>query len=152
MVKFLKTLLQPKLSWKIKFLLLFAFFLTGIFRFIILFFPFKALAGFIGKEGCETPLTISDDHLKKVAVISNVVIFASSCTPWQSLCMVQAVTAQFILKCFSISSTLYLGVSKTNNQLSAHAWLRSGNEVVTGKETMNDFHMIVFYGCLVGKL
>ena len=135
-----------KLSWKQITLLIVTFFLTGFFRFLILFLPFKVIAGFMGEEGLETAHILPNKHLSRVLFIRWVVHIVSIRTPWKSACMVQALTAQLLLRLFTIPATLYLGVGKSNDKLVAHAWLRSGSEIVTGEEAMNDFHPIIFYG------
>jgi hypothetical protein len=46
-------------------------------------------------------------------------------------------TARKLLMKKHISSTLYLGVGKDNDQMIAHAWLRCGNMYVTGGDGKN---------------
>ncbi len=55
---------------------------------------------------------------------------------WKSSrCLVNALTAQRMLEVRGISSALHLGVAKTENRLSAHAWLMHGDtEIVGGRE------------------
>lgn len=139
-----------RLRWKIKLLLVITMILTGFFRFIILFFPFKVIAGFMGTEGMETTYCRTDEHLPKIRAIRWAVGTAGRHTPWKSLCMVQALTAQLLLRYFSIPATLYLGVAKNEGQLIAHAWLRSGSEIVTGGDTMDNFQAIVCYSSTKG--
>lgn len=122
--------------------------LTCFFRVIILILPFKLLAGFIGVQGLETTDNLTMQDLHRVRIIRWAVAKVSRHTPWKSLCMVQALTAQLLLKCFSISSTLYLGISKSEDRLSAHAWLRSGSEIVTGGANMDSFRTVIFYGAV----
>jgi len=45
-----------------------------------------------------------------------------------------------------ISSTLYIGVGKDEERkLTAHAWLRCGPFIVTGKEEMKRFTPVAFF-------
>jgi hypothetical protein len=141
---------HTRLTWKKKLLLVITIILTGFFRFIILFFPFKVIASFMGTERLETTKCRTDEHLPKIRAISWAVSTASRNTPWKSLCMVQALTAQLLLRYFSIPATLYLGVKKNEGQLIAHAWLRSGSEIVTGGDTMDNFRAIICYGSTRG--
>lgn len=127
-------------------LLVITIILTGFFRFVILFFPFKLIVGFMGTEGVETTYCRTDEHLPKIRAIRWAIDTVSRYTPWKSLCMVQALTAQLLLRYFSIPATLYLGVAKNEGQLVAHAWLRSGSEIVTGGDTMDNFQVIICYG------
>ena len=72
------------------------------------------------------------DVYKIASHISWVVTLISSKTPWESKCLVQALTAQRMLKSKGISTTIYLGVRKEGNEMKAHAWLRCGEYYVTG--------------------
>jgi len=127
-------------------LLMATFVLTAFFRFLILLFPFRMIARFIGTEGIETDYDISNDSSYKIRTVSWAVIKISAYTPWKSNCMVQALAAQLLLKIFSIPTTLYLGVAKKESNLIAHAWLRSGYMIVTGGENKETFEPINFYG------
>lgn len=57
----------------------------------------------------------------------------SSRVPWRASCLVQALAARRWLARHGIGSSLFVGVRKqAPQQLDAHAWLVSGNEVITG--------------------
>lgn len=61
-------------------------------------------------------------------------------TPWESKCLVRALTAQRMLKKRDVYTTLYLGVGKdTNNKMLAHAWLRCGEFIMTGGRERDRF-------------
>jgi len=129
-----------QLSWKEKKYITEAFFLTGLFRFAILFIPFNKLASFAGiynEESFEQINAFENINVKKIGWSISV---ASKYTPWESKCLVQALTAQSMLKKRNISGTLYLGVAKDkkNNPI-AHAWIRSGDIIVTGGSVCNCF-------------
>ena len=123
-----------KLPMDMKFLFVKAFFISAAIRFSILFISFKKLAGFAGKYKEESPKVLEDKDKINVAKVSWVVNTASKFTPWESKCLVKAMTAQILLKRYKVSSTLYLGVAKDkgSNKLLAHAWLRAGENFVTG--------------------
>lgn len=53
---------------------------------------------------------------------------------WESLCLNQALTAYKLLKIYNNQAYLYLGVSKENNKMIAHAWVISNNQYITGKD------------------
>ena len=61
-----------------------------------------------------------------------IVTTISKYTLWESLCLVQALTVQKMLKKRNISTTIYLGVNKLNNEMKAHAWIRCGKMYITG--------------------
>ena len=105
---------------------------TGIYRAFILFVPFNKLRKRMGKHKEESSETVEKEVYKIARHISWVVILISSKTPWESKCLVQALTAQRMLKKEGISTTIYLGVRKDGNEMKAHAWLRCGKYYVTG--------------------
>lgn len=132
------------ISWYERCLLLEAFILTGIFRFAILFLSFNKIARLSGKYKEESSSHVNDIEREKIKKISWAVAKISIYTPWESKCLVKALTAQIMLSKRNISSTLYLGVAKDdNNKLLAHAWLRSGAEIITGNEVRSMFTEVV---------
>jgi hypothetical protein len=75
--------------------------------------------------------------------VSEAINIMSRHTLWESMCLVRALAAMKMLERRGISSTLYLGTGKNENgQLIAHAWLRSGNQYVTGGEEMGKFTVV----------
>ncbi|WPC43293.1 lasso peptide biosynthesis B2 protein [Clostridium sp. JS66] len=122
-----------KIPCKDKILLFQAFFLTGLIRFAILIIAFSTLTKLAGKYKEESPKYLSDMDRFTAKRVSWAVNIISRNTPWESKCLVKALTAQVLLKQKRISSTLYLGVAKDKeNKLIAHAWLRSGKDIITG--------------------
>lgn len=122
-----------KITLKDKFLYLEACFLTGIIRFKILKIPFNKLKQELGTYNVESPKDIDFKDYKEARKIRNIVTHISRYTPWESLCLVQAITVQKMLKRRGIYTTIYLGVNKDkNNDMKAHAWIRCGEMFVTG--------------------
>ncbi len=137
-----------KLSWKIKIVLVIVFFLMGIIRLAILIVPFKYLASMIGEKMSETSYEASRKELSRAYKVGWCVNKMSDFTPWESKCLVQALTAQLILKVLGISSTLYLGIAREeSNKLVAHAWLRCGELIVTGADVKERFKEVAKYAC-----
>ena len=121
-----------KISNELKVEFLKAFFYMGFYRAFILFVPFNKLRKRMGKHKEESAEKETRDVYKIASHISWVVTLISSKTPWESKCLVQALTAQRMLKSKGISTTIYLGVRKEGNEMKAHAWLRCGEYYVTG--------------------
>ncbi|WP_051560551.1 lasso peptide biosynthesis B2 protein [Clostridium beijerinckii] len=143
----LKTFSRLKLKDKVLIVRVFA--LTAIARSAILFIPFKKLRKYIGKINEESSFNLSDEEYKIARKISWSISKVAKYTPWESKCLVQALTAQYLLSHSHIESTLYLGVSKENyinienkkdnsdkdvgkSNLVAHSWIRCGSYYVTG--------------------
>jgi len=132
-----------RLSWNEKTLLLEALILTGIIRFAILFIPFNKLATHIGKHKEESSKEVNDFEKIIVNRIGWAVSVVSTRTPWESKCLVKALTAQIMLTKRKVSSTVYLGVRKDEGyKLIAHAWLRSGIDIITGGEVSSSFTQV----------
>lgn len=121
-----------KVSIKEKLLFVEAFFLTGLMRAKILKVPFNKLKEELGTYNTESADDVVIDDYKKAKIVRDVVVTISKFTPWESLCLVQAMTVQRMLKKRGISTTIYLGVNKENQNMVAHAWIRCGKMFVTG--------------------
>lgn len=121
------------ISTKEKLLFIEAFILTGIMRYKILKTPFNKLKIQLGEYNKESAEEVSIETYKKAKQIRWIVTHISQHTPWESLCLVQAMTVQKMLKKRNISTTIYLGVNKDkNNEMKAHAWIRCGQMYITG--------------------
>lgn len=103
------------------------------FRFLIKFIPPKYLKKSFGIEGEESEGELTYEEYKYARRVSQYVNRSADNTPWESKCLVRALTAQSFLKRKKIPSTLYLGVGKDeNDKMVAHAWIRAGAMYVTG--------------------
>lgn len=127
------------LAFKDKVLILKVLILTAIARFAMLKVPFKKLKKHMGKVNTESEFKINDTDINLIEVIKDLKRFrwaiqvVAKRTPWDSKCLVQALTAQYLINNRGLSSTLYLGVKKESaNNLIAHAWLRCGEFYITG--------------------
>ena len=120
-----------------------AFIYTGCARAFILFMPFNKLRKRMGKVKEESPEEVDKNTYKEARDVSEVVGIVSRHTPWESKCLVQALTAQKLLKEKGISTTLYLGVRKDkDNNMLAHAWTRCGKYYVTGGANKDGYAVV----------
>lgn len=118
--------------------------LTFVFRMAILLIPFKRLKKYMGDVNKESSYEIDKSLYKELGRIKWAIEKVADKTPWQSKCLVQSLTAQFLLNHKKIDSTLYLGVSKrgkvfenieqgeSKSDFIAHSWIRCGEVFVTG--------------------
>lgn len=99
----------------------------------------------------ETPFYMPDrDRALKIRQVQQATATMSKYTPWESMCLVQALAAKKHLQKMGIESTLYLGTAKQEKgSLQAHAWLRSGSMYVTGEEVKDQFTQVMFYGSVL---
>ena len=101
-------------------------------RFKILKKPFNKLKEEMGKYNKESTEDVDLSEYRICNKVRWIVTTISKYTPWESLCLVQALTVQKMLKKRNISTTIYLGVNKLNNEMKAHAWIRCGKMYITG--------------------
>jgi len=102
------------------------------FRFCIRFIPMKYLRKHFGAEGEETSMEGTTEDYRYAKLISRYVNRSADNTPWESKCLVRALTAQRLLKKKKIPTTMYLGVKTEDGKMLAHAWIRTGSLYVTG--------------------
>lgn len=136
-----------------KLLLVKIYVLTAIARIVILIIPFRKYKRHLGILHNESSYKVNEEEFIIASKISWGIGVVSRYTPWQSKCLVQALTAQYLLWKNKIDSTLYLGVGKEegivkksdmNNdnynkefKIIAHAWIRCGSLYVTGGNGRN---------------
>ena len=98
--------------------------------------PFRVLIRMLGMhEGSDAAagLGVGDAQAE---LIGWAVRAAASRLPWQSTCLTQAVAAAALLRRYRLPGKLSLGVGRgqpVGDGLLAHAWLESGELVLTGE-------------------
>jgi len=129
-------------------LLLEAFALLAVARLMVLILPFKWLAVSLGRHMNESGTHVAPSDLLIARMAGQAVRSAANNTPWESVCLPQAVAAQWMLKRRHIAATLYLGVAKNENKtenLAAHAWLRCGDIILTGVAGHRQFTVVATF-------
>ena len=115
----------------------------GIARLCILMVPFRWITPFLGRHMAESPQTTAPEQKEITERISRVVQTASRHMPWECKCLTQAIACKSMLKRRGLRTTLYLGVAKGGEEnLKAHAWLRTGDLIVTGARDMDRFIVV----------
>lgn len=105
--------------------------------------PFAKIAPSLGSYMEETEASHEARHHQTIRDVAQAIHTMSRYTLWESQCLVQAIAAQNMLTRRGIASTLYLGTAKgEQGQLTAHAWLRSGDVYVTGAQGMHRFVVV----------
>ncbi len=120
-----------------------AFIFLHTSKLIILIIPFKKIAANLGKLN-ELQVQ-SSSNTQKVKSIYVAIQRAAKLSFHSSKCYDQALTARWMLGNRSIPSTIYFGLAKEGNGLSAHAWVKSGNYIVTGKPGMDNFTVVASF-------
>lgn len=121
-----------------------AWFLLHISKILIMILPFRKLAARLGRSQFETEIVNLGKQVWYDVEVG--IIRASKFTIYRSKCYDQALTAKYMLKRRGVRSTLYFGLSKNQGRLSAHAWVRSGVRIVTGRIGMERFTPVAWFG------
>jgi hypothetical protein len=100
-------------------------------KLLIIFFPFKKIAALIGKPQIESPKEMFTN--KKITDIEVAVLRGVKYVFFSSRCYDQALATTLMLKSRRIPSTIYFGLHKEVEHLLAHAWVRCGDKIVSGK-------------------
>ncbi len=105
----------------------------GAARLAVVILPFKWIALHLGEHMAQSPEVRREGKDELAYEVSWAVRTASRNLPWQCKCLVQAMAAKWMLKRRGAHTTLYLGLAKDGkHNLCAHAWLRSGDAILTG--------------------
>ena len=122
-----------------------AYLTLGFYRIAILTRSFKSLVSELNQNGKPIRAENPDDKKQIALLIGGAVTTAANHTPWQSACLVQALTAQRMLLKRKIAGSFHLGVtmnSAENDLLAAHAWLVCGGEILTGKAGLERYTIL----------
>jgi hypothetical protein len=113
-------------------------------KLLIIFLSFKKIAALIGKPQIESPKEFYTDN--KIRDIEVAVIRGIKYVFFSSKCYDQALATTFMLKRRKISSTIYFGLHKESERLSAHAWVRCGEKIVSGRLGHERFTPVAWFG------
>lgn len=122
--------------------------LSAYYRFAILRRPFADLAPSIGAAGMETPENPPAERDKRICGEAAWAVNAvCKRTPWESKCLVRALTAKKLLNRRGLPCTLYMGVRlEPDGQMAAHAWLRCGTLYISGGDGSREYTVTAVYG------
>ncbi|WP_051475379.1 MULTISPECIES: lasso peptide biosynthesis B2 protein [Metabacillus] len=130
------------MDWKMKLLLVEAYFYLAIGRYLKSI-SFAKIAPSLGEHMKETSFEQTLSNKRVLSSISQAIHMMSRYTFWESQCLVKAIAAMKMLEKRNIESTLYLGTARDESgEMIAHAWLRSGPYYITGFEGMEKFTVV----------
>ena len=111
-----------------------AFLLLGAARLVSARLPMDVTSKVLGSSGAESPKMLSADQVEAARRVGASIQAALYLTPFEAECLPQAIAGKLMLARRGIPATVYLGVRKMyDGALDSHAWLRVGEEVVTGR-------------------
>lgn len=119
-----------------------------IVRFSMVFLPFKYYRGLFGKlQNVAETNEYSPEKSLEIKRIREIVISICRNTPWESKCLVEAITCKKMLQKIGVETTVYLGIRKDENgkEMKAHAWLKLGDHILTGRSGHQSFKVVNFY-------
>jgi hypothetical protein len=122
-------------SWSDRALLLEALAWLSLAKLLIHGIPFRWLAPRLGRVMTTSPESVSEPERALARRVGWAVEAVARHSPIGFVCFPQAVAAKWMLRCRGLPSTLYLGVRlPAKDRLAAHAWLRVGDRILTGRE------------------
>lgn len=118
----------------------------GIARLATLVLPFRWIAPLLGRKMAESAPGAGAVPAIMLDRVSWAVAAASRNLPWKCACLAQALAGKVMLQRRGVPSTLYLGLAKSGEAgLQAHAWLRCGERILTGRQGMEGFTVITSF-------
>ena len=111
--------------------------------------PFRwtaARLGRLGSEAIERPISPEQRH--QAQQVGWAVTALARRFPWDAKCLSQAVAGKWMLQRRGLPSVLYLGVDRGGGEkewLEAHAWLRCGDDFVTGEQQHGRFKVLATF-------
>ncbi|MEN9573670.1 MAG: hypothetical protein RL514_1525 [Verrucomicrobiota bacterium] len=103
-------------------------------KLLLLTVPFRWIAPRLGKSQTETAATLTETERQLALRVSWAVQSVAAHVPLGFVCLPQAMAAKWMLRRRRLASTLYLGVARPDEtKFTAHAWLRAGDKILTGR-------------------
>ncbi len=125
-----------------------AAFWLSVARVAVACLPFRWIVRYLGKFSAEHGPLEGEDRSEDLRSVLWSIRVVSRHLPWESRCLVQAVAGQRMLCGRGLPSTLYLGVAndEESGELVAHAWLRSGERILTGDGRLERYAVVARFG------
>ncbi len=120
----------------------------GVMRLAIALLPFRRIAKLLRLRQGESPVASEAAPSQRAEHIGWAVRAGATHVMWKSTCFDQALAGAIMLQHRGIAGTIYLGVAKnlgTSAEVAAHAWLRSGESILTGAAGHERFNVIATF-------
>lgn len=129
-----------KVSWRDRVLFLEAVCLSFFAWVAIRMLPFRRVAAWIGpplEADASEPEGTTDQQL--IRRVRWAIESTARQVPWKCKCLAQAIMARSMLARRGVSGTVHFGLTKSNESLEGHAWLRTGDTTVTGRVGLHNY-------------
>jgi Transglutaminase-like superfamily len=117
-------------------LMLAAWLLMALAAGALLVAPFRKLAPFLGKQidGVAFIPFANADQVERSRMVRRATLRAARVAPFRSDCLPQALVAATLCRMLGVPASVHFGVKLNDGPrtISAHAWVCSGREAVTG--------------------
>jgi hypothetical protein len=123
-------------SWAERWLLIRAIVALTLTRAAVRLLPFRVIARVLGLRHGPSVQRTDAASAERALQIGLAVRAVAAHLPWQSSCLTQALAAAALLRLSGIGATLSFGVARVptdREQVIAHAWLCSGELMLTGE-------------------
>jgi hypothetical protein len=128
-------------------LLLEALFWLAWAKLLLLTLPFRWIAPRLGRQMSESPDSLAEADRPLARQVGWAVQAVARYVPLGFVCLPQAMAAKWMLRRRSMPSTLYLGLRHEEKAgLTAHAWLRAGDNIITGGAARVEHRVIATFG------
>lgn len=135
-----------------KLLVLPSLMMLGLSRLAILALPFRwyvRVLGRVATQGEQAP-PLSTEHNKAARSIGRSVRATAALTPWESVCLPQAMTASVLLKLRGIPHCVHFGLAPGEKApeaapMQAHAWIVAGERIVTGAPVLPEYRIVATF-------
>lgn len=127
-------------------LLIEAFVWLGCARFVVFMLPTRWYTAYLGSPNQATSDSVDHETQQMARRVTWVINGIAPRTPWLSNCLARAIAAKIMLQRRGYASTLYLGINQVDPQMEAHAWLRCGEQIVTGDDERPRFTPVSCFG------
>lgn len=112
------------------------------------FLPFRSLRPHLGTEGKEASPVLTAAQAAYAREVSWALSAISRRLPRPPTCLAQAAAARSVLATRGVPATVYIGVASPppGRVVDAHAWLRCGDRIVSGRAEARRYKPIVCFG------
>ena len=124
-------------GWHERLLIIPVFCILALGKAMIFCLPFRKYVWVFGEKSSGEHHALNSNQQKRARSIGKTVRMVAKLTPWQSLCLPQAIAACLLLRTYRIPYEVHFGVmSNTTKDLAepllAHVWVIAGVTFVTG--------------------
>jgi len=115
-------------------------------RTVMAILPFRYISPQLGKHQQKSVAALSKNQQALALDIAWAIAIATHKIPLRMVCIHQAMTAKNMLSSRGIPNTVYLGTRrKHDGKLEAHAWVISGDTLVTGGNGHRNFSVVACF-------